>query len=673
MEMKLKAITRIMLTLFLICTMTTASDIAHTANGLSVHNIDTGRRYETIQDAINAIETLEGHTIRVDAEIYSEHVTVNKSLTLLGEDRSTTIIDGSETGTVIDVTANNVQISGFTLRNSGPNFDDKGIRLDHSSSAIINENVIANITWGIWLDYATHSIISENIMQDSTFGGVYLGNSANNSIRCNIIQNNSRYGMWLERSDNNIIHENIVIENEIGISLAVDSNDNVISGNAIKDNDEGIHLFSSFNNIYENTITNNLYGIFSLHSGGNVIYRNNFMNNVIRQASLNESYVDVWDNGCEGNYWSDYEGQDLNGDGVGDTFLPHQGLDQYPLMEEWSRIRTFNVTWGEDKYEVSTFSNSTIASFSFNSSLKQISFNVTGPPGAVGFCNVTIPKSLLRDSWLILIDETNVTAGTVIVENSTHTFFYVSYSFSTHTVKIIGTKISDRSPPVANAGPDQTVDEDDPVTFDGTGSYDNIGITSYTWTFTDETQQTLKGVSPTYTFANPGTYTITLNVSDGARHYATDTVMISILDVTKPLANAGSNKTVMVNTEVSFNASGSSDNVGIVSYEWDFNDGSPVVTEADPITIHTYTQPGTYRVTLIAEDSAGNIAPDSITVTVRKPEIPIYILWVIGGTVGVVILVYIVSRKRRSIARPSANSFSAIEKLRSKANIVAEA
>lgn len=659
MEMKLKAATRMMLTLFLIFAVTTASDIAHTANGLPVHNVDTGRDYETIQDAIDAIETLEGHTIRVDAGIYPEHVTVNKSLTLLGEDRSTTIIDGSETGTVVVVTANNVRISGFTLRNGGAYFDDKGIRLDHSSSAIINGNVITNITWGIWLNYAVHNIVSENIIQDSTFGGVYLGDSANNSISCNIIEDNSWYGMWLERSDNNTIDENIVIENGIGISLAIDSNDNAVSCNTIEDNDEGIHLFSSSNNIYENTMTSNLYGIFSLHSGGNVIYRNNFMSNVIKQASLNESYVDVWDNGCEGNYWSDYNGQDLNGDGVGDTLLPHQGLDQYPLMEPWSLFRVFDTIWEEEKYEVSIFSNSTIASFNFIPSLKQIRFNVTGPSGAVGFCNVTIPKSLLRDSWLILVDETNVTAGTVIDENSTHTFFYLSYSFSTHTVKIKGTKISDRSPPVANAGSDQTVDEDVLVTFDGTGSYDNIGITSYTWTFTDETQQTLKGVSPTYTFTNPGTYTITLNVSDGAGHYTTDTVMVIILDVTKPLANAGSNKTVMVNIKVSFNASGSSDNIGIVSYKWDFDDGSPVVTETDPITIHTYTQPGTYTVMLTVEDAAGNTAPDSITVTVKKPEIPIHIVWVIGGTIGVVILVYIIGRKGRSIARASAPTPSA--------------
>lgn len=615
--MKLKAVTRMILTLFLASMVTTAFDVAHTANELPVHNIDTGLDYETIQDAINAPKTLDGHTIQVDGGIYSEHVTVDKSVKLVGEDRSTTIIDGSGTRTVVVVTANNVHISGFTIRNSGSDFYS-GICLTFSKNTIISRNIITNNEWGIWLEHAHYNFITENTIANNNYNGIYLGNSTNNRISRNTITKNTGYGMWLERSDNNAIIGNTVTEHWMGISLAIDSNDNTVSGNAITNNDEGIHLFSSFNDIYENIMTSNWYGIFSLHSGSNIIYRNNFIEN-IKQASMNESYVDIWDNGCEGNYWSDYKGRDMDGDGIGDTLLPHQGLDQYPLMEPWSQFRVF-------KYHVTTFSNSTIASFNFNPSLKQISFNVTGPSGAVGFCNVTIPKSLLRDSWLILVDEANVTASTIIVENGTHTFFYLSYGFSTHKVKIIGTEILDKSPPVANAGPNQTVDEDMLVTFDGSRSYDDVGITSYTWTFTDETQQTLTGVSPTYTFANPGTYTVTLNVIDGAGHYATDTVVITVLDVTKPVADAGFDKTIVVNTEVGFNASGSSDNAGIVSYEWDFGDGA---NGTGITTTHTYTNPGTYLVTLTVKDAANNTGTDSTTVTALS-YLEAFRWWIVG-------------------------------------------
>ena len=87
----------------------------------------------------------------------------------------------------------------------------------------------------------------------------------------------------------------------------------------------------------------------------------------------------------------------------------------------------------------------------------------------------------------------------------------------------------DKTAPIANAGVDQTVNEDTLVTFDGSVSWDQNGITSYTWTFTDETPQTLSGEDPTYNFTTPGTYIITLTVEDEAGNTATDTVTITVL------------------------------------------------------------------------------------------------------------------------------------------------
>jgi len=173
----------------------------------------------------------------------------------------------------------------------------------------------------------------------------------------------------------------------------------------------------------------------------------------------------------------------------------------------------------------------------------------------------------------------------------------------------------DKTAPTADAGPDQEVDEETLVTFDGSASEDNVGVTSYTWTFLDVTQQTQTGVNPTYTFETPGTYIVTLEVTDAVGNHATDTVNITVLDVTDPVAEAGSDQMVKAGETVSFDAGGSSDNVGIASYEWDFGDGT---TGSGVTTTHTYKKPETYTVTLTLKDEAGNVDTDSLTVSVEK-------------------------------------------------------
>jgi hypothetical protein len=96
----------------------------------------------------------------------------------------------------------------------------------------------------------------------------------------------------------------------------------------------------------------------------------------------------------------------------------------------------------------------------------------------------------------------------------------------------------DTTPPFANAGPDQTVNEDVQLQFDGSGSTDNVGITSYVWTFVDGTTKTLSGSVPTYTFSNPGSYAVTLNVSDAAGNWDTDTMVVTVGDTTPPAIGA---------------------------------------------------------------------------------------------------------------------------------------
>lgn len=103
-------------------------------------------------------------------------------------------------------------------------------------------------------------------------------------------------------------------------------------------------------------------------------------------------------------------------------------------------VRVFPIDWNGDTFNVTMISDSTISNFNFSQPDMQISFNVTGPAGKAGYCNVTIPKNLLRDSpWTILLNGTDWTTSCTITENATHTFIYIPYTCSTNKIQIIGT------------------------------------------------------------------------------------------------------------------------------------------------------------------------------------------------------------------------------------------
>ena len=187
----------------------------------------------------------------------------------------------------------------------------------------------------------------------------------------------------------------------------------------------------------------------------------------------------------------------------------------------------------------------------------------------------------------------------------------VAGNSATDTVTIT---VRDATPPVAEAGENRAVEEGTIVMLDGSQSTDNIGIVSYIWAFVDVTPKTLEGVTVTYRFSEPGIYTITLRVTDASGNWGTDTVAITVLDITDPVAEAGPDMVVVPeNVSVSFDASNSSDNVGVVSYEWNFGDGAEGIGFT---TNHTYMDVGNYTAILTVEDAAGNRGVDSVTVTV---------------------------------------------------------
>jgi len=143
-------------------------------------------------------------------------------------------------------------------------------------------------------------------------------------------------------SNNNIVSENLIKGSNSGIRLIHGASNNV-SGNIITANDEGMSIWgTSENTIAWNNITSNKKGIYVETSGINVIHHNNFVDNTNDWWDYGLTpwpfqlpfSVNRWDDGEEGNYWSNYTGADADGNGIGDT--PHElyenNTDNYPLM-----------------------------------------------------------------------------------------------------------------------------------------------------------------------------------------------------------------------------------------------------------------------------------------------------------------------------------------------------
>jgi len=178
------------------------------------------------------------------------------------------------------------------------------------------------------------------------------------------------------------------------------------------------------------------------------------------------------------------------------------------------------------------------------------------------------------------------------------------------------------APPVAEAGPDQTINEGDAATFDGSSSTDpdDTNLT-YQWDFGDGSP-TANGVSVNHTYQNgPANRTVTLTVTDGDGVIGTDTLQVTVNNVA-PTAEAGSDQTVNEGDPVTFNGSGSDPGGDGLTFEWDFDyDGSNFTVDAtDQNPSTTFPDvPATRTIALRVTDSDGAVsAVDTAQVTINN-------------------------------------------------------
>jgi len=205
--------------------------------------------YATIQGAINS--AYDGDTIFVRNGIYYENVVVNKTLRLQGEDPTTTIIDGgTETawGAVLDVTANDVIVEGFTIQ-GGRGY---GVHIWNPDGATNNVTIIGNII----KDNDGDGVALSNIWSEGT--------CENNTIIQNIVTNNKKEGICVYRSNNTILQENVVTSNNWGAVSIAYSDWCIVSENNVTSNDgNGIQIIGSrCCSIISNLMTNNEYNFW---------------------------------------------------------------------------------------------------------------------------------------------------------------------------------------------------------------------------------------------------------------------------------------------------------------------------------------------------------------------------------------------------------------------------
>jgi parallel beta-helix repeat protein len=244
--------------------------------------------FRTIQDAINAAQ--HGDFINVSRGVYQEHVTINRSVSLVGENKNTTIIDGGGSGTVVLVTVDNVTLGGFTVRNGN--------------------------------------------------SGIIVLSSRNCTVKENFVAGNKERGILITMSRDCTVHRNHACGSPEGYGINVNASQNVlVEDNGASNNNglDGIGLLSSSNSIVRgNTVNGNKLGIWVDKSSSNRVYLNNVFDNG-KQTSDN-TLLNSWDNGSNGNYYSDYQGADTDGNGVGDE--PHVvdengQVDRFPLIRPY--------------------------------------------------------------------------------------------------------------------------------------------------------------------------------------------------------------------------------------------------------------------------------------------------------------------------------------------------
>ena len=291
--------------------------------------------FSRIQDAIN--NATDWDTIRVFNGTYYENVVIYKTVGLIGNGSETTTIDGGGDGDVVTITADWVNMSGFSV--TGSEHPGAGIKVEADNIRILHNNC-SNNDRGIYLHrYSNTCIIMYNNCSNNK-NGFFLFYSSNCTLENNTCSLNNGDGISLDSSSDCTITNNTCSANtRNGISLFYSSNCTLESNSYSSNNRFGIVLTSSSDcTLRKNTISENSVGIYLRASNrNNTVHNNNIYNNTDFgiNATNNGGYKIV----ATKNWWGDSSGpyhSENNSMGRGDNITDY--VDFNPWLDKHGNL-----------------------------------------------------------------------------------------------------------------------------------------------------------------------------------------------------------------------------------------------------------------------------------------------------------------------------------------------
>lgn len=336
-----------------------------------------------IQDAVRRAS--DGDTLLLNAGVYTEDATihVDKRLTILG--LGDPVLDGSNAGQIMLVTADSVQIRGLGFRNVGRSFveDDAAVKVDRGNDCRIEGNRFEDTFFGIYLANSGGCRVINNRLQASeqreTFSGngihlwysqdvsiqnnevrgfrdgVYFEFVENSQVADNISEGNLRYGLHFMFSDGCVYTRNRFHDNGAGVAvmytddvvmtendfdrnwgtaafglLLKDITDSRIEGNRFRENSIALHAEGGARlTVSGNEFRDNGWAVKVLANVEDTQFSgNNFIGNSFDVATNSRNS----EGDFTGNFWSEYRGYDLDRDGRGD--VPHRPVRLFSLLVE---------------------------------------------------------------------------------------------------------------------------------------------------------------------------------------------------------------------------------------------------------------------------------------------------------------------------------------------------